>query len=183
MKMFGKKSSEPDGRIGELPPADALDKIQEKTNSGAICGDGMCPYVPCKNFPKCGHLEKQLTFEWEQEVISARKELALKSKRIAEEIAEKTQMRKDFEDTHRHSHSLIAKLEKKIAELEELNKPMKIEVRNLPPLTKEHMCGTCSIVAALEKEISTLKNTGCELIGKLGLAEAENSELKARLKK
>jgi len=66
----------------------SLDKIQEKTNSGAICGDGMCPYVPCKNFPKCGHLEKQLTFEWEQEVISARKELALKDKRIAELEAE-----------------------------------------------------------------------------------------------
>jgi hypothetical protein len=27
-------------------------------SSGAICGDGMCPYVPCSKFPKCTHLKK-----------------------------------------------------------------------------------------------------------------------------
>jgi hypothetical protein len=26
---------------------------------GAICGDGMCPYVPCKDFPNCNHLKEQ----------------------------------------------------------------------------------------------------------------------------
>lgn len=24
--------------------------------TGAICGDGMCPYVLCKDFPKCEHV-------------------------------------------------------------------------------------------------------------------------------
>ena len=23
--------------------------------AGAICGDGMCPYVPCVRYPFCGH--------------------------------------------------------------------------------------------------------------------------------
>lgn len=23
-----------------------------------ICGDGMCPYVPCKDYPKCKHIEE-----------------------------------------------------------------------------------------------------------------------------
>lgn len=31
-----------------------------------ICGDGMCPYVPCSKFPKCNHLEKQMEFEKKQ---------------------------------------------------------------------------------------------------------------------
>jgi len=31
----------------------ALEK--NKIPTGAICGDGMCPYVLCKDFPKCGH--------------------------------------------------------------------------------------------------------------------------------
>lgn len=26
---------------------------------GAICGDGMCPYVPCINYPKCNHREAE----------------------------------------------------------------------------------------------------------------------------
>jgi hypothetical protein len=26
-----------------------------KPETGAVCGNGMCPYVPCVNFPKCGH--------------------------------------------------------------------------------------------------------------------------------
>ena len=30
----------------------------------AICGDGMCPYVPCNDFPKCNHLE-----EWERQEL------------------------------------------------------------------------------------------------------------------
>jgi hypothetical protein len=25
---------------------------------GCICGDGMCPYVPCSKYPKCNHEEK-----------------------------------------------------------------------------------------------------------------------------
>ena len=31
--------------------------------SGAICGNGMCPYVPCKDFPKCNHTKKQLKYK------------------------------------------------------------------------------------------------------------------------
>jgi hypothetical protein len=31
--------------------------------TGAICGDGMCPYIPCRNFPNCNHLEEQMKFE------------------------------------------------------------------------------------------------------------------------
>ena len=26
--------------------------------SGAICGDGMCPYIPCEKFPECNHVNK-----------------------------------------------------------------------------------------------------------------------------
>ncbi len=33
-----------------------MTKPQQK-EKGAICGDGMCPYVPCKDFPKCKHVE------------------------------------------------------------------------------------------------------------------------------
>lgn len=29
----------------------------------AICSDGMCPYIPCKEFPKCKHIEEQLDYE------------------------------------------------------------------------------------------------------------------------
>jgi len=36
--------------------------------TGAICGDGMCPYIPCRNFPNCNHLEEQLKFERKFEV-------------------------------------------------------------------------------------------------------------------
>ena len=28
--------------------------------TGAVCGAGMCPYIPCVDFPKCEHLEKDL---------------------------------------------------------------------------------------------------------------------------
>lgn len=24
----------------------------------AICGDGLCPYVPCKDYPNCEHLKE-----------------------------------------------------------------------------------------------------------------------------
>lgn len=24
---------------------------------GAICGNGMCPYIPCVEFPKCQHIK------------------------------------------------------------------------------------------------------------------------------
>ena len=24
----------------------------------AICGDGMCPYVPCKDYPDCKHVKE-----------------------------------------------------------------------------------------------------------------------------
>jgi hypothetical protein len=34
---------------------DADNCIVELKEKGAICGDGMCPYVPCKNFPNCVH--------------------------------------------------------------------------------------------------------------------------------
>ena len=27
-------------------------------DAGAICGDGMCPYIPCVNYPKCKHVEE-----------------------------------------------------------------------------------------------------------------------------
>lgn len=26
----------------------------------AICGDGMCPYVPCKKYPNCNHVKKTI---------------------------------------------------------------------------------------------------------------------------
>lgn len=29
-------------------------------NKGAICGDGMCPYVPCMDYPKCKHIKEIL---------------------------------------------------------------------------------------------------------------------------
>lgn len=32
-----------------------LPLTQNKMN--AICGDGMCPYVPCKDCPNCVHVE------------------------------------------------------------------------------------------------------------------------------
>ena len=25
--------------------------------TGAICGDGMCPYIPCKDYPNCKHIK------------------------------------------------------------------------------------------------------------------------------
>ena len=25
-----------------------------------ICCDGLCPYIPCKDFPSCEHLDKLL---------------------------------------------------------------------------------------------------------------------------
>ena len=28
--------------------------------TSAVCGDGMWPYIPCVDFPKCEHLEKDL---------------------------------------------------------------------------------------------------------------------------
>ncbi len=28
-----------------------------KKESGAIWGDGMCPYVPCKDYPNCKHVK------------------------------------------------------------------------------------------------------------------------------
>jgi len=33
-----------------------MGKVKKEQN-GAICGDGMCPYVPCKDYPKCRHIE------------------------------------------------------------------------------------------------------------------------------
>lgn len=35
-------------------------KKTESKYSGAICGDGMCPYVPCKDYPDCIHEKKFL---------------------------------------------------------------------------------------------------------------------------
>ena len=32
----------------------------ESYTKDAICGDGMCPYIPCKDYPKCNHIEKIL---------------------------------------------------------------------------------------------------------------------------
>jgi len=34
--------------------------IKKKVFVGAICGDGMRPYVPCINYPKCKHVENIL---------------------------------------------------------------------------------------------------------------------------
>lgn len=31
--------------------------MSELKRTGAICGDGMCPYVPCKDYPNCKHLD------------------------------------------------------------------------------------------------------------------------------
>ena len=31
--------------------------MRRKKYSGAICGDGMCPYIPCKNYPNCEHVK------------------------------------------------------------------------------------------------------------------------------
>ena len=28
--------------------------------SDVICGNGLCPYVPCKDFPKCNHVKEAL---------------------------------------------------------------------------------------------------------------------------
>ena len=28
--------------------------------SSAICGDGMCPYIPCKNCPNCKHFKEMI---------------------------------------------------------------------------------------------------------------------------
>jgi len=33
-------------------------KKKKKVFVGAICGDGMCPYVPCVNYPDCKHVEE-----------------------------------------------------------------------------------------------------------------------------
>jgi len=32
-----------------------------------ICGDGMCPYVPCKDYPECNHIKKIINYshDWE----------------------------------------------------------------------------------------------------------------------
>ena len=40
--------------------------MNKHKETGAICGDGMCPYIPCKDFPNCNHLEEQIKFEKEQ---------------------------------------------------------------------------------------------------------------------
>lgn len=32
----------------------------ETKEIGFICGDGMCPYVPCDKYPKCDHIKKIL---------------------------------------------------------------------------------------------------------------------------
>ena len=34
--------------------------MSEKKYAGAICGDGMCPYNPCKDYPKCIHIKEVL---------------------------------------------------------------------------------------------------------------------------
>lgn len=39
--------------------------MNSKEKTGAICGDGMCPYVPCKDFPDCEHYKTYL--EWIEE--------------------------------------------------------------------------------------------------------------------
>jgi len=33
----------------------------------AICGDGMCPYVPCKDYPYCEHI-KRILEKWEEKL-------------------------------------------------------------------------------------------------------------------
>ena len=30
---------------------------------GAICGYGMCPYIPCNDFHNCNHAEEHLKYE------------------------------------------------------------------------------------------------------------------------
>ena len=39
---------------------EAREDVDEPEQTGAICGDGMCPYVPCKDYPKCIHIKKIL---------------------------------------------------------------------------------------------------------------------------
>lgn len=35
--------------------------IEDKEKrTGAICGDGMCPYVPCPRYPDCEHVKSIL---------------------------------------------------------------------------------------------------------------------------
>lgn len=34
------------------------DECEFPRQTGAICGDGMCPYVPCKNYPNCEHVKQ-----------------------------------------------------------------------------------------------------------------------------
>lgn len=31
--------------------------MTEKTKD-VICGDGMCPYIPCKDYPNCKHIKE-----------------------------------------------------------------------------------------------------------------------------
>lgn len=31
---------------------------KEEMNNNAICGDGMCPYIPCKDCPDCNHVKR-----------------------------------------------------------------------------------------------------------------------------
>jgi len=31
-----------------------------KKYAGSICGDGMCPWLPCKDSPNCNHLKEFL---------------------------------------------------------------------------------------------------------------------------
>ena len=36
-------------------------------NEGAICGDGMCPYIPCETFPDCIHFKD---FLYDNKILS-----------------------------------------------------------------------------------------------------------------
>ena len=43
----------------DLMNEEELAILKPQSQKGAICGDGMCPYVPCKDFPKCKHTHSQ----------------------------------------------------------------------------------------------------------------------------
>lgn len=49
-----------------------MSKGQNEASGGAICGDGMCPYIPCKKFPKCLHWKEEL-----KEIRRKKKELGM----------------------------------------------------------------------------------------------------------
>lgn len=47
-------------------------KAGEQKGMGAICGGGMCPYVPCVDYPHCEHIQKVMEEEKEHKKIPKR---------------------------------------------------------------------------------------------------------------